>query len=346
MISARGDVYRVPPFRENPKPFASLGEGFGSSPFVIRTVNAGSGGQAGDDVWLIAASECEIKALSLTSGKIRTLSGLPSNQKILAGNLRSGAGIEADSRHAYFFRKENGRTFLSCVDFQNHAHADLIDIEDEEIAGPVLAGDLVFAWSPSRWYAAGPVTLLGARSQTCHRLWFPAGFVPVCGARGGSWGDFAGRRTCMVSDSLVHIPGQRQGTSALFIVNACARLSEGKVLQLRTEASCWQGSGSAPTVTVPGRLFRAERGSLSEVMADPRIEPGHPSYSDTHVSAAFVRSEGKTKLRLALGDFATDLSLHQLSDFGRAVEICTTGNGLMLLYQDAYDETHIAACLA
>jgi hypothetical protein len=232
------------------------------------------------------------------------------------------------------------------VDFQNHAITDLIDIEDEEIAGPVLAGDLVFAWSPRRWYAAGPVTLLGARSHTCHRLWFPAGFVAVCGARGGSWGDFAGRRTYMVRDSLVHIPGERLGTNALFIVNACARLSDGKVFPLRTEAGCWQGSGSAPTVTIPGRLFRAEKGSLIEVMVDPRIEPGHPSYSDTRVSAAFVRSEGKTKLRIAVGDFATDLPLDPLSDFGRAVEICSTGNGLMLVYQDAYDETHIAACMA
>ena len=332
MLSAAGQIYRLSPYSDQPVPVLTLGDAFGRCAFVIREVSASLDSDV-IDAWLVTASSSEVKAVSLISGRSRTLATAANGETILANSVEEYSGLDADSSRVCFLRKSGGTVSLVVVEFRT-GEVRSYDLPVENVVGPFRCGDLIFAYSDSQLFSLGPSGL--------SRRPFPRRFQAWINPEARDVRPSPGRLPFLVCRRSVYIPGTHVGRAAFLLQQAKGGAGESVIVSLPEEATYRQDLLGRPLLCGPGRVALLVEAAMQEVAVDAYINPRRAAFSSGDLTAAFVETSGGERLRFfAMKGVTCDYPLSRLPHFFECVEFCGIGNSLLMVYLTDSGQTEV-----
>jgi hypothetical protein len=332
LLSSGGQLYRLSAQASEAVPIVMLGDGFGRCASVIREVAVSPESDL-IDPWLVTASSHEVKAVSLISGRVRTLATADSGDRILADTLEKYWCLDVDPSRVYFLRRSSEAVSLMTVQFTT-GEAHSYDLPTEDIIGPFRCGDLTFAYSATELFSLGP---LGLRAHP-----FPAGFHAWTKPGAGEVRPGLGRLPFLVSGRTVYIPGTYARRPCFLVLRATGGMSESAIVPLPQETTYRQDSAGRPVLCTQGRIVLLEGSATREVAADPEISPRRVAFASGDLSVAFVEPTGGQRLRFFCRGATSDCPMKELPHFFECTEYCGIGTSLLMVYLTGSEQTEVA----
>ena len=320
-LSIAGQVYRFSPNSRSATPVVTLGSGFGKCAFIVRDIRSGGNWL---EPWLIAASNRELKGVSLLTGAVSHFAEAGEGEEFVANTPELYSALEADAESLYVLKRKGQVLHLSVVSLKDRSVRDF-PVPSHTAAGPLRCGDTVICYSANEmfWFSG-----TGIRRQA-----FTGGFAAWTQPEASDFHVPTGRLPYMVCGRSVYIPGSMGSARVLLLQYSRGGMGESSVIRVPGECTYTQAASGQPVLALAGRIAGLAEAVQRDIRVDQQIIARRGAFSEGGLTVCFADTAGGERLRIFLKlPHPIDVPLGKVPGFSDCLDYSILGSCFVMSY--------------